>query len=141
MPDTITPNDALSSGLSTEPPKKPNGLALFVEHCSSTAKAIMLVAAIGGAGLSAGLLFDDVLGVPRRVEANTVAIIAQDDRHVGIMEEADLVTKAFRDSILTVQSDILRTLRAWLCIESARTESKSTIHCGLQQLLPLRDEP
>ncbi len=119
----------------TGPHKKSNGLAAFVEQCSSTAKAMMLVVAIGGGGLSAGLLFDDVLGVPRRVEANTAAIIAQDERHTTIMREAEIVTRTFRDSILHVQGDILRTLRAWLCIESARAENRSTDTC-VQQLLP-----
>ncbi len=119
--------------------EKRNGLAEFVERCSMTGKALLLLGAIGGGGLTAGLLLDDVMGVPTRVEANRLAIITQDSAHVSIMRQADSVTEIFRDSILSVQSNILRTLRAWLCIESARSEGRTTVRCGLQQLLPSND--
>ena len=122
--------------MSTVETRKRNGLAAFVARCSDAAKAFIVVVAIGGGGLSAGLLMGNVLGVPDRVEANTIAIAAQDRAHVARMERADSVTLVFRDSILTVQSNILRTLGAWLCIEVARSENRSTARCGLQQLLP-----
>ncbi len=115
-----------------------NGLAAFVEKCTATGKALLLLGAMAGAGLSAGLLMDDVLGVPGLVAANTSAIAAQDTAHMEIMQRDAFVTEIFRDSILTVQSSILRTLRAWLCIEAAREAGRSITQCGLQQLLPSR---
>jgi len=123
---TTDPRKQLRSGWMTD----------FLDRCSSNAKALILIGAMGGGGLSVGLLFDDIMGMPQRVEANTQAIIAQDSSHMAIMNGAATVTETFRDSILAVQGDILRTLRAWVCFESARFENRSTAHCGLQQLLP-----
>lgn len=123
------------SAVTADEARKHEGLAGFVERCSVTGKAMILLVAIGGAGLSVGLLFDDMLGLPRRVQCNTRMIREQDSAHLAVMTEADSVTTVFRDSILTVQSSILRTLRAWLCIESARLNGQSTAKCGLEQLL------
>lgn len=127
--------------------QKRNGLAEFFEKCTTNAKALIFIVAVGGGGLSGGLLLDSFVGVPQRVEANTVMveantemIVAQDSAHRNIMIQSERVTKVFRDSILSVQGDILRTLRAWLCIESARLENRATVQCGLQQLLPSMDK-
>ena len=119
-----------------DPKKKGNGLSTWFEKCSPTAQALLLLGMFAGGGLSVGLLVDDVMGVPSRVEANTSLILTQDTAHRAIMGQAAQVTGVFRDSILQVQGDILRTLRALVCFEASRMEGRSTVQCGLQQLLP-----
>jgi len=113
-----------------------NGFIKFIDRFSTIQKAVILMGMFAGAGLSVGLMIDDVMGVPLNVEANTLAISEQDISHRRIMREADSSANVFRDSILSVQGSILRTLRVMVCMESARLENREVVQCGLQLLPP-----